>query len=226
MGRRRSSYVCPKCGKQGSLRTKDNRNSHYPGTLTKEHLYCEHYDHMTGKTTTCYVDKLEEQRRKEEISKHPYKLTLTEIEKVKESSNEFFRDYKIFKDRILKHQYPLTEEEKENIKLADEFVKMIDNFGAMYMKLISCRYSSDAPKDEEKLDNMITKAENIIKRNSTQEAILNSPWMKAIAPIMIKYELPRRMAKRKELRTKYSEGAFGSNKWKNPDYSGSVSPIT
>jgi hypothetical protein len=217
LGRKRSSYVCPKCGKQGSLRTKDNRNSHYPATLTKEHLYCEHYDHVTGKTTTCYVDNLEKQRRKEEISKHPYRLTLTEMERLKESVLEVFRDYKIFKDRIQKYAYPLTEEEIEKLKQADEFVTMISNFISNYLKLISYRYFTDAPKDVVKLDAAISKADNIFKKCSTREAILNSPLMKAIAPIMMKYEFPRRMAKRKELSAKYSEGAFGSNKWVNSE---------
>lgn len=57
MGRQRSNFKCPSCGRQGSFRpAKPISNKRYPN-LKYDYPCVEHYDSITKKKSTCYLKK-------------------------------------------------------------------------------------------------------------------------------------------------------------------------
>ena len=58
MGRPRSNYICPVCGKQGYLEKKPIKNKNYPNAnTTRLYLYAVHYNSFTKKKERHYIDR-------------------------------------------------------------------------------------------------------------------------------------------------------------------------
>lgn len=55
MGRPRSNYICPKCGKQGYLERNASRNGKYPNSEYKKYWTVVHYDSLTKKRHRHYL---------------------------------------------------------------------------------------------------------------------------------------------------------------------------
>jgi hypothetical protein len=113
--------------------------------------------------------------------------------------------------------YKMVKVIEENDRLVEEDLKIVENvLKRQYRyKEIELRESVDIVRDEylqicapiQELEY----AEQILKKY--QQIVESNVLFKVMAKLFEKYEIPRREALRRSLKEKYSEGAFGSNKY-------------
>ena len=109
MGRPRSNYICPKCGKQGYLEKNPTRNGDYPNAKTRRYSRVVHYDSITQKKKRCYVENiiwnlenkellLERKKEIEQYSRLIHNMSITEIQE------EYLRIQREDKERRIRHK--------------------------------------------------------------------------------------------------------------------------
>lgn len=76
MGRPRSNYICPKCGKQGYKEKNATRNGNYPNSKYRKYWRVVHYDSFTKKKSFCHVNHI---ILKNEERIHEYKKKLEQL---------------------------------------------------------------------------------------------------------------------------------------------------
>ena len=247
MGRKRSDFICLKCGKQGSLRRKQIKNKAYP-ELMYPYRYIEHYDSVTRKKSTCYVEKLMDNRELENMS-NSRSEELIFLYNAKKRVYQMRRDVNRFVRRI--KQYKVNLEDGQ--KISNAFNEQIELFlFAIETSIVYARLSlkGNLTTEEQeiwqkarKVINLVTELgeqlrtitairkqnENVILSNdeklklstTTKLAIqfLKQPYIMELARFFDKYEKPILRLKKIKLKKKQSESAFGSDKYKS-QYSG------
>lgn len=120
MGRPRSKYICPKCGKQGYLENNSTRNGDYPNAKTRKYKRVVHYNHATKKRNLCYVNYiLWEMEHKKEIlalKKKLEEMSPTELQEwflQEEQRNKILRanmraEQQVFEEVARKHKIKLS----------------------------------------------------------------------------------------------------------------------
>jgi hypothetical protein len=240
LGRKRSDYICPKCGQQG-------RNPRSKKFKHGEYLYVEHYDPVNKKILrTCYIENILRQKKLKEIWEDPSPETkLIKYAREKEFikiSNDFSKFAQLIKrsditpeDEImlagwirqarielwmifmtipfihmLRKKENRTQEEEQSLKRAKKFIHKFNTIVKQTSKTISIVSLLEGEKTI-----VFTPAESkIIQKNLLGFAqFSNLSIIRAFSYWFDKYERPRREARFVALKEKYSDGAFGSEKY-------------
>ena len=84
MGRPRSNYICPKCGKQGYKEKNATRNGSCKNAKYRKYWRVVHYDSFIKKKIFCHVDyiiwEMENKERILEYKKKVEQMSSTEIQ--------------------------------------------------------------------------------------------------------------------------------------------------
>lgn len=245
MGRKRGKFICPRCQRQGSLRKKWTRNPEYP-TIKNYYRYVEHYDSISKKTKTCYVEKLIRQMELKEIVDSPHPDLSSILDTCRRMLDEIVKRYNRWFRRIgesgidakdktmissaldegLKEELAfveqglvyvsfslkqkLTSQEKEKLGKAKKYMNLLIEIRRQLRNM-------DALKKDKKILFSYEEKLKIFEENKLAFQFLNRPYQKALIYYYEKYEENDDIRKKKALKEKLSESAFGSSK-----YSGTV----
>jgi hypothetical protein len=101
MGRPRSDYICPKCGKQGYKELNASRNGNYPNMKYRKYWRVVHYDSFTKKKKFCYIDYiLYVIENKEQILDYVKRLEQMSPTEFQNSALELDRKHKLIRNNI------------------------------------------------------------------------------------------------------------------------------
>ena len=219
MGRKRSEYICPKCQKTGSLGMNRSRNGHYKNGLYNEYWVVYHYDSQTKKKSRCYVDNIIKEKECEIAKEHPLLYTM-------KGSVKYTGKFLQKRDRYVSQSLRIDSEiEKRIVQDLDETIALLTSY------LEELKYCSDCKSRGEENDrtrkfekqfheDLKTLVQMMVyyKQHSEQyyidciDFVNNVPLLRAITDFYYSCEKPLLIKKKKELKEKLSEAAFGSDK--------------
>lgn len=267
MGRKKSNYICPKCGKPGYLSDTPSKYGIHRRVI--------HYDHKTGNQPSCYIDKVLEKRNIDNLLKGPdfkihkdQELPLGEIAVktymlYKDIGMDIYRlDRKIEINHItdqfiieivdllwkylrlyVKGYLPFitfkanTFEFLEYMKLEIKFVNFLKKLPAMltreYKVLLKKGSLIDKSGRNRNISNYKMKEDlrrriksiefeiSLVQKNNYFSDLFRFWFLIELVTeyLFVKYDLPKKLIRRKHISLKLSEGHFGSEKYAS-QYSG------
>lgn len=230
LGRPRSDYICPKCGKQGSLGRNSTRNGDYRNSRMHKYLRVTHFDPITRKRTpSCYVNDIIKKNIIEDYKEHQFGDLLLSLFRMEERFRKTYERFERVAEKV--KTYPLTPREDRKLSLIvrqyylDILIPFEKIFYLYELKIYSLLYDFECSKEVDiLLDEFITSFNKIeSKQEENPKKIIKKslrflkshPLEKVFGYLFNKYEKPIRDVKRKALSKKLSESAFGSSKYDN-----------
>lgn len=233
MPRKRSDYLCPKCGKTGFItKSQWTRNSHY--SVSDKTTLAEG-KWVTGKEKEYNTGAIQDVKRYKTFSKkftpicvvHYDSITgkrtkcyITNIQKRKIKSNDDAHEFmirsiesfgqEIFKVLLELSRYPLTPDEGERLnQTLREFMKALSTDPSDWRKKVFKIYEENGmnPLDEKSIEAKLK--DDPYKALELSAKVMGSiPFFKVLSELFMKYILPPRLATQNELHSTLSEHHF------------------